>query len=388
MKKKILIGLGIFFGLIVAAIAAAVIYFWPFIQSVDWSIVNVSNMKALYVAFTQDEETINNTLKEIDDQRSEEIKSYLDMEIRDFTEEELQKIESGEVTKTQLIAQIVAENVATGEETVTNDAVANENVSTPDGNVDTNENTSPDTNYKTNETSEGNNENKAENKTEEKKEDKKGIGQWIQSLFTGKEEKKSDTTNNKTDNKNNVTDKNMSDKPANQTDKNTNNNVVNEPDKSTNGTAVQPDKNANDKTDGNVTGQTPSDKNQSNVKATADQIVAKHIAQLYSYYSQFQGRVDSLASSAKSWVKAYRQSTGCTWKEAKAAGVKHFTGTASQIETDCYAKVDAQIAALRKELSAIGADPSIADSVAASAYSEMEAKKSQIVQQGMAKLNK
>lgn len=122
---------------------------------------------------------------------------------------------------------------------------------------------------------------------------------------------------------------------------------------------------------------------------TAEQIVARHVSVLYVIQGDFEGRVTSLAASVKNWTAAYRNAhPGMTWREAKIAAVEYFSGTASAIEKECYAKVDSQVELLKSELKAIGADTSIASTIKSTAYSEMEARKAQIVQEGYAKLNK
>ncbi len=122
---------------------------------------------------------------------------------------------------------------------------------------------------------------------------------------------------------------------------------------------------------------------------TAEQIVARHVSELYVIQSEFEGRVSALASSVKNWTAAYRNAhSGMSWRDAKVAAVEHFSGTASQVESECYAKVDAQVEKLKAELKAIGADTSIASTVKSTAYAEMEARKAQIVQEGYSKLNK
>ncbi len=122
---------------------------------------------------------------------------------------------------------------------------------------------------------------------------------------------------------------------------------------------------------------------------TPEKIVARHVSELYVIQTEFEGRVTALAASVKNWTAAYRNAhQGMTWRDAKIAAVEHFSGTASQIESECYAMVDAQVEKLKAELKAIGADTSIASTVQSTAYAEMEARKAQIVQEGYAKLNK
>lgn len=276
--KWILKILGILLALILVGVIAAVIYFWPFISSVDWSIVSVDNIKALYIGFVNDTDTLNSKEKDIDDKRAEDIKNYVSVPVREFTDEEIQQIESGEKTKTEIVAQIIAESVEkeNAETTVT-----------PENNA-------------------------------------------------GEEQVPE---------------------------------IVN-PD-----VVVPPENN-------NTT------QNETEKKANADAIVAKHIAALYATQNEFQSRVDNLASTARNWMHSYKKTTNVTWKEAKVATVKHFTSTASAIETDCYAKVDKQIAMLESELKAIGADLSIVKTVKESAYSEMEIKKAQIVNDATNRMNK
>lgn len=269
MKKKIfkifkiaLKVLGVLLALALVAIIGLVIYFWPFLSSVDWSIVNSSNIKALYMAYTNDSDKLIEKEKQLDEKRADDIKNYVSVEVRDFTEDELKQIESGEKTKTQIIAQIIAENVASEESTEVNS------------------------------------------------------------------------------------------QPGNQEDAQT----------------EKPQEQPKPKTE------------------SADAIVARHIANLYAIQSEFEGRVNALAGSVKNWTHAYVKTQGVPWSEAKLEAVKHFTGSATAIENDCYARVDAEIAALESELKAIGADLSIVKTVRDSAYNEMEIKKAKIVQEGTAKV--
>lgn len=273
MKKKLLILLGTLYTLALVAVAGVVIYFWSYISAIDWSIVNSSNIKALYQGLTESPEVTSEKKKKIDSERSEEIRNYVNMELRDYTDEEKQQIESGEKTETQILAQIITETV--------------------------------------------------------------------------------ETNNTQTEN---------ADKPQAET-----------PDQAED---TPPEKEPDKTTQKPQTGE------------TAEQIVARHVSKLYAIQGEFEGRVASLASSASNWVKAYKKANpGITWRDAKVAGVQHFSGTASQIETECYARVDAQVAQLVTELKAIGADTSIASTIKSTAYAEMDARKAQIVQQGYAKLN-
>lgn len=261
IMKIVLKVLGALFAILLMGIIAAVIYFWPFISSVDWSIVTPDNVKALYMAFTRNADDLDADEKALDEKRAEDIKNYVSVSVRDFTDDELAQIESGEKTKTEIVAQIISESFE-------------------------NENT-----YKDNST----------------------------------QKPEGDNTTNKAP-------------------------------------------------------EVP--------KESADAILARHISNLYAIQSNFQSRVNDLAVNARNWLHAYKKTMGVTWKDAKVAALKHFTSTASQIETDCYAKVDAEVAALEADLKAIGADTSIVATVKESAYKEMEIKKAKIVQEGTAKMNK
>ena len=267
--KWILRIFGILLAIILVGVIAAVIYFWPFLSSLDWSVVTPDNIKALYVAFTNDADTLAENQKVLDEKRAEDIKNYVSVEVRDFTEEELKQIESGERTQTEIVAQIITESVELEEPT--------EVVSAP---VTNNGETAPE--------------------------------------------------------------------------------------------------------------QTPAPPvaERPVIKESADVIVARHIANLYNIQKEFEGRVSSLAASVKNWTHAYYKTANVSWRDAKVAAVKHFSSTASQIEQDCYARVDVEIAALENDLKAIGADLSIVSVVRESAYKEMELKKAQIVNEGTTKLNK
>ena len=290
MKKKLLILLGTLYTLALVAVAAVVIYFWSYISAIDWSIVNSSNIRALYQGLTESPEVTMEKKKQLDSERSEEIRNYVNMELRDFTDEEKQQIDSGEKTQTQILAQIITETV----EGKTQQEEKPQSEEKPDTDTD--------------------------NTTSEKPDAVKTEKPQV------KDEKPKDTVK-------------PQEKPKPQGE-------------------------------------------------TAEQIVARHVSKLYAIQGEFEGRVASLAGSASNWVKAYKKANpGITWRDAKVAGVQHFSGTASQIENECYARVDAQISKLVAELKAIGADTSIASTIKSTAYAEMDARKAQIVQQGYAKLN-
>ena len=293
MKKKLFIALGTICWLAFVAAVAVVIYFWPLVKSA-LPMVTVSNVKVLYNALTTDQETSDLKIKENDQKFSEGIKDYIEMDIRDFTEDELKRIESGEVTQTQLLAQIIAESV--------ND----------------------------------------EKPTEE-------VGEIIDNLEANEE----------------VNDE-QQDVARPQDDE------------------EAPDLNDTPEKEPDETRKEPEIK-----KETADQIVARHVAALYELHSEFESRVGALATNAQHWMWAYKKTNpGITWKDAKVATMQHYIDTANAIESECYAKVDAQIEALRQDLKAIGADLSIVKTVADSAYNEMDIRKAKIVQEGTAKMNK
>lgn len=262
IMKIVLKVLGALFAILLVGIIAAVIYFWPFISSVDWSIVTPDNVKALYMAFTRNADDLDADEKALDEKRAEDIKNYVSVSVRDFTDDELAQIESGERTKTEIVAQIISESFE-------NDNNAYENESA---------------------------------------------------------------------------------KPQQPQGGNTESGIA--------------------------------------PKESADAVLARHISNLYAIQSDFQARVNDLTVNARNWLHAYKKTMGVTWKDAKVAALKHFTSTASQIETDCYAKVDSEVAALEADLKAIGADTSIVATVKESAYKEMDIKKAKIVQEGTAKMNK
>lgn len=292
MKKKILMGLGIFFAIITAALIALVIYFWPFIQSLNPSLLTYSNVKALYMGLTMTDEQKDARLKEIDDKLSEEIKQYVSVEIRDFTEEEKQQIERGEKTKTEIIAQIITEATQKDNPTdVTTPEPPNPETTTPEIEVEPDNPNNPQGTIQTQPT--------------------------------------------------------------------------------------QPTKPADTK---------PAD---TKPKAeTADEIVARHISELYKHHNDFEGRVLALKERARAYMHAYKKANpDVSWRDAKLATMNNLMSEATKIENDCYAKVDAQIAALEKDLKAIKADTSVVSTVKTAAYNEMEVRKSKIVSEGQAELN-
>lgn len=122
-------------------------------------------------------------------------------------------------------------------------------------------------------------------------------------------------------------------------------------------------------------------------KETAGQIVSRHVSNLYAHQSEFEGRVSALAANVKAYTHSYKAThPNGSWRDAKIAAVNRYMATANSIESDCYARVDKEIAALRSELKAINADLSIVDTVRSSAEQTMELKKSRIMSQYMDKM--
>lgn len=243
MGKKILIGVAIFLGIVIIAVASVTVWQWR-------------NIKALYIAATNDEDTISEKLKENDEKFANEVKDYLKENIRDFTDEEVEQIEKGDATKTEVLAKIISESVA-------------ENGS---------------------------------------------LGSTAVDSAGGQSSAHSETS---------------------------------------------------------------------------EQIVARHVANLYAYQSEFESKVNSLAATVTSYMHSYKAThPNITWRDAKVATVQHYMSSATSIESECYSKVDNEVALLRSELKAIGADMSIADKVAESAENQMELKKSKLMSQYLNKMNK
>lgn len=128
MKKKLLIGLGSFYTLALVAVIAVVIYFWSYISAVDWSIVNSSNIRALYQGLTEAPEVTAEKKKKLDSERSNEIREYVNMNLRDYTDEEIKQIESGEKSETEILAQIITETVEENEKSETVEDVKNNEI--------------------------------------------------------------------------------------------------------------------------------------------------------------------------------------------------------------------------------------------------------------------
>ncbi len=262
MKKKLLIILGSISAVLGVAIAVAIIYAMPYIKTINPSLITWSNIKSLYMGVTSSQEQLDQKLKDGDDVFAEKIKNHVDIAIRDFTQEELAQVESGEKTKTEIVAEIIT---------------------TEHGNTST----TPDDNSNTPDNKENNN-----------------------------------TT------------------PVTKTE-------------------------------------------------TSDEIVARHIANLYAYHNEFEGRLAALESTVRNYLHAYKRANpNITWHDAKVATLQKFINDATAIETDCYARVDGEIELLRADLKAIGADLSVVDVVRDAAYNEMDLRKAKIVNEGTAKLNK
>lgn len=114
---------------------------------------------------------------------------------------------------------------------------------------------------------------------------------------------------------------------------------------------------------------------------TADNIIDKYVSELYSIQNEFEARVSSLIERARSWRQDYMEANpGVSIEEANLSCMQQFSDSASAIESDCYARVDHQMALLKSELEAFGADTSVVSTIQSIAYSSMEARKAQLVQ--------
>jgi uncharacterized membrane protein len=104
------------------------------------------------------------------------------------------------------------------------------------------------------------------------------------------------------------------------------------------------------------------------------EIVQKYIAQMYTLKASYMGQLGSLASSAKAQYdvdkKKYGKSTAV--QNAIAANLS----TAAALESQCDSEVETVLSNFNAELSAIGADTSIVDTVRTQYQNEKTLKKS------------
>lgn len=96
-------------------------------------------------------------------------------------------------------------------------------------------------------------------------------------------------------------------------------------------------------------------------KQTADEIIKKHIASLYALEAKYIGAIESVVASAKAAAKA-RGLTKKDTSELLAIGAS-YTSTINSLEAKCDGEVEAVISSLKSELTAIGADLSIIETI-------------------------
>jgi hypothetical protein len=134
--------------------------------------------------------------------------------------------------------------------------------------------------------------------------------------------------------------------------------------------------NTSDNTNADTSSQTAksSGSAQSTPSDPTAEIVQKYVAKLYAIKADYMGRLGSLASSAKSQYEADKKEYG------KATAVQNAVAAnlsaAASLESQCDADVEATLADFESELSAVGADTSIVDTVRTQYQNEKSLKKS------------
>lgn len=92
---------------------------------------------------------------------------------------------------------------------------------------------------------------------------------------------------------------------------------------------------------------------------TKDEIISKHMSQLYKLQSEFTARAEATISQGTDYYLVLRKEQKQDKTTARANTITHFTSNVRGVEAECDAKVDTVIKNLEKELKEIGANTDI-----------------------------
>jgi hypothetical protein len=118
-------------------------------------------------------------------------------------------------------------------------------------------------------------------------------------------------------------------------------------------------------------------KNSEKSSAATDEksaVVQKYVAQMYSIKAKYMGELGTLAQSAKAKYDADKQTVGKT--KAVENAVSANLSKAASLESQCDKEVESVLSSMEKELSAIGADTSIVNTMRTEYQNEKSLKKS------------
>ncbi len=288
--KKFLKTLGII--LLVLVVIAAVFVVW------QWRYV-----KALIDGIRYDEEELGRKQLENAEKTISSVNEQVSVPLREITEEEKQKIASGELSQTALMAQILAEALGTS---LPDSAPVNENsqpVSAEGGaGTDAAGGAAP---------SDG------------------------EAALPPSENTASGGENSET-----------SQKPSQQTGSQPNASQPNSSQPSSSGQT-------------NSQQTAPQQTNPANASAaqSSDQMIAGAVSKLYELQAQYTSQLDGLVGRAKAYYHEQKAQNGSA--AAKSSTAAKFSGEVASMENSCDAKVEAVINDLTQQLKSVGADTSI-----------------------------
>lgn len=113
---------------------------------------------------------------------------------------------------------------------------------------------------------------------------------------------------------------------------------------------------------------------QNKVLPTKDEIISKHMSQLYKYQSEFTAKAEATISQGTDYYLVLRKEQKQDKATARANTITHFTSAVRGVQSECDAKVKVVIENLEKELKEIGANTDIVRTISQAYENEKQLK--------------
>lgn len=316
---------------VLAIILLVVVVVAGIFTALSWKYVS-----ALITGLTTDEEELGQQRVENTVSSLSTINDYMDGELREITEEEKAAIQSGELSQTAVMAQIIAEAAGIELPDLSDfDENGNVIVPVPEQSGDN-----------------GRQDGESEQHT----------GPWLESPNGAETEVQSGASGGKTDgtaqSPNGGSGSSGSPSGGNAGGSGTSGSSGSKPGGA--GTSASSGQTSSGQASGGQTasGQTSSGKTSGGQTAASyDQIVAASVSRLYGLQGQYTGQINGMINRAKAEYDQLKKANGAA--SARSTILSKYAGEVASMETNCDAKVEEVLSELTSQLRSIGADTSI-----------------------------
>ncbi len=303
--------------------------------------LNWKYIKDLVTGLTVNEQQLGVKRVESTETALSDVNSYMETELRPMTEEEKAAIESGELSQTAVLAQIIADAAGIDLDEMLSGEYTGEETPAPEGGGGDEQSggeQAPANSGGGSEPQPDNGGNSGDATATKPSDNGGNSGSATESKPSGGSSSGSATTAKPADGGN-----------------------------SGNSTATKPADGGGSGNSGNSTASNPP------AVSGSDQLVASCVSKLYNLQNQYTSQIANLAARAKAYYTEQKKTAGSA--AAKSGTIAKFSGEVTSMESSCDAKVEAVLSELSSNLKAIGADTSIVGTLRESYNNEKSAQR-------------